>query len=67
MTAKRTRAGSWLVFERRFRPIIRDDGSLLRDRSELPARANIDRRQAAPAEPPSRQIPITQNTLVKCG
>ncbi len=36
MTVKRFRAGSWNVFERRFRPIIRKDDSLLWDRSELP-------------------------------
>ena len=36
MTATRTRAGSWRVFERRFRPITRDDDSLLWDYRELP-------------------------------
>ena len=32
----RTRIGSWTVFERRFNPIVRADGSLIWDRSELP-------------------------------
>lgn len=32
----RTRCGSWPVFERRFNPIVRADGSLIWDRSELP-------------------------------
>jgi len=36
----RTRIGSWRVFERRFQPIYREDGSLLWDRCELPAPAN---------------------------
>jgi hypothetical protein len=45
MSGKRTRAGSWTVFERRFRPIIRNDGSLLWDRSELPAPDSIDCRE----------------------
>ena len=32
----RARAGSWSQFERRFRPIIRDDGSLLWHNDEIP-------------------------------
>ena len=32
----RTRAGSWSVFERRFKPIIRDDGSLIWHNDEIP-------------------------------
>ena len=42
---KRTRTGSWNVFERRFRPIAREDGSLLWDRSEMPAREIINWRE----------------------
>lgn len=34
--APRTRAGSWNDFERRFRPIIRDDDSLLWEWPDLP-------------------------------
>ena len=45
MTSKRTRAGSWNSFERRFRPIIRDDGSLLWGRSEMPPTRLIDWRE----------------------
>ena len=39
----RTRIGSWNVFERRFKPIVREDGSLIWERSELPA--DIEPRQ----------------------
>ncbi len=45
MPAKRTRAGSWNIFERRFRPIQREDGSLLWDRSEIPTRETINWRE----------------------
>jgi len=36
MSAKRTRAGSWKVFERRFRPVTREDGSLIFAHDEIP-------------------------------
>ena len=36
MTTNRIRAGSWAVFERRFKPEIREDGSLIWDNSEIP-------------------------------
>ena len=36
MTFRRTRAGSWSVFERRFRPVIREDGSLIWHSEEIP-------------------------------
>ena len=36
MTAKRTRAGSWNTFERRFKPIIREAGSLIWHNDEIP-------------------------------
>jgi len=36
MNATRTRAGSWRVFERRFRPVIREDGSLIWHIDEVP-------------------------------
>ncbi len=36
MSAKRTRAGSWKIFERRFRPIEREDGSLIFHNDEIP-------------------------------
>ena len=39
-----TRARSWNLFERRFRPMIRTDGTVLWDRSELPPRERIERR-----------------------
>lgn len=45
MSAKRARAGSWSIFERRFRPLSRIDGSRVWDRSEMTAREVIDWRE----------------------
>lgn len=45
MTPPRTRARTYALFEKRFRPIPREDGSLLRDHAELPARETIQRRE----------------------
>ena len=36
MSAIRTRAGSWNSFERRFKPAVRDDGSLIWRHEEIP-------------------------------
>lgn len=36
MNTKRTRACSWDLFERRFNPITKPDGSLLWDTDEIP-------------------------------
>lgn len=41
--ARRTRIGSWRVFERRFQPIARQDGSFLWERVELPS--DLDARE----------------------
>ena len=38
-----TRAGSWSLFERRFRPITQFDGSLIWDYAELPQPVDVHR------------------------